>query len=217
MVYRDASGASAGQLSSVTINPPVWLKLTRGSNNFAGFYATAVSPTTNDWVGLGTHTTTIASNALVGLVACSHDNTKLANASYSSVALVADTPANLWRIQWFGNDSNSGNGADFADPDGDGINNLWERAFNLNPLAYDTSGWPTGGLDGPDCTLSYRRSLSATDLSYQAQWSTNLIDWSANNITDGAIQTNAQTETRIARLPYSTGNPLFIRLRLSAP
>ncbi len=47
-----------------------------------------------------------------------------------------------WRKQHFGTTFPNGDAADHADPDGDGTNNLLERAFGLNPNRPDTHRLP---------------------------------------------------------------------------
>ena len=43
------------------------------------------------------------------------------------------TADDQWRFTWFGTTSNTGNAADSADPDNDGLNNAQERALNYDP------------------------------------------------------------------------------------
>ncbi len=72
--------------------------------------------------------------------------------------------------------SNTVNAADNADPDGDGIANIMERFFGLNPLAADVpSAMPAGVMQGNNFTMTYTRSLLATDLNYHVQWSSDLF------------------------------------------
>jgi hypothetical protein len=74
-----------------------------------------------------------------------------------------------------------------ADPDGDGVPNLFEYAFNLSPLATDKAGLPqfrlqsqtVGNQTGSYLTVEFPRQLGATNLTYVLQSSTNLMDWTA--------------------------------------
>ncbi|MGA2865033.1 MAG: LamG-like jellyroll fold domain-containing protein [Verrucomicrobiota bacterium] len=218
MLYRDSTGVAAGQQGPVVpLNPPVWLKLVRDNAAFTACYATtAGTPSTANWVALATHNTTMAANALVGLVACAHDNTKLASATSAAVAVT--TPADDWRLLWFGATTNAGIAADGADPAGDGIVNVLKRFLNLDPtVPAPRSAWPTGSLAGPNFALTYTRSLAATDLRFQVQWSSDLANWSSNNINDTAVSTNGTTQLRVGSLPARTANPLFLRLLVIAP
>ena len=130
---------------------------------------------------------------------------------------VQTTPGGTWRQQYFGSTANSGNAADGADPDRDGFTNLWERAFALNPNSADLGMWPSLGSDPTFLTLTYRKSLAASDLSFQVVWSSDLLNWSATGVTDALISADAAKETRVGKVPKSTGDPLFLRLRITAP
>jgi Glycosyl hydrolase catalytic core/Ricin-type beta-trefoil lectin domain-like/Concanavalin A-like lectin/glucanases superfamily/Bacterial Ig-like domain (group 2) len=136
---------------------------------------------------------------------------------YSTEATATPSIATGWRQQWFSTSANTGNAADTADPDTDGVINVLERAFDLNPTVTDTSGWPTGALNGDNFTLTYRKSLAATDLNLQVVRSFDLINWSATSINDVPVSTNGTTETREASVPIASGNPQFLRLQVTAP
>lgn len=85
-----------------------------------------------------------------------------------------------------------------ADPDGDGVPNLFEYAFNLSPVAADKASLPQFGLQsqtvgnqtGSYLTVQFPRQLGATNLTYILQSSTNLVDWTALCTVAG---TNAPT------------------------
>ena len=97
LIYRDFSDAPAGQQgTNIFINPPVWLRLVRSNNTFTAYYATTVSPPVPAvWIILGCHTTAIANTAAIGMVNCSHDNTKLANATFTGVSVSPPTPPTM--------------------------------------------------------------------------------------------------------------------------
>ena len=127
------------------------------------------------------------------------------------------SPGGAWRQTYFGTISNTGSAADNADPDGDKITNLWERAFNLNPNAADNSAtsWPTAAQSGGNMTLTYSRNLTATDLAYQVLWSSDLATWSAASVTDRLIFTNGDTQQRTGEVPLSLGDRIFLRLQVT--
>ncbi len=127
------------------------------------------------------------------------------------------SPGGNWRQEKFGTVANTGSAADGADPDGDGLTNLWERAFNLNPLATNPGASPAIGTEGTDLTLTYRKSLTASDLTFQVLWSSDLSAWSIIGVTDTFLSTDGATETRMGRVPMNTASPLFLRLRVTAP
>ena len=133
---------------------------------------------------------------------------------YSTQA--AATVAAVWRQQWFGTTANTGNAADTADPAQDGIINILKRAFNLNPTVAETSGTPYGTLNGNVFTLTYRKSLAATDLIFQVIRSYDLINWSTNNITDVVVSSDGVTEIHGASVPVGSATQ-FLQLKLTEP
>ena len=74
-----------------------------------------------------------------------------------------------------------------ADPDGDGVVNLAEYAFNLSPVAADHPGWPPfrlqylslGADSGTYLTVQFLRQMGATNLTYILQSSSDLTSWTA--------------------------------------
>jgi hypothetical protein len=85
LLYRTSTGATAVQAgSNISYSGAVYLKLIRIGSTYTGYYSsngtswTVVSSCTDSAVG---------STAFAGVVACSHDNTKLATTTYSDVAI----------------------------------------------------------------------------------------------------------------------------------
>ena len=67
---------------------------------------------------------------------------------------------------------------DNADPDSDGIANVMERFFGLNPLVTDSSSAvPAVAMLDTNLVMTYTHSLMATDLTWQVQWSPDLSGW----------------------------------------
>lgn len=96
------------------------------------------------------------------------------------------SPAESWRKLYFQQTAATGDAADSADPDHDGLSNLIERAFNLHPLqsgtatlvpGSGTAGLPVGSLIGAEnarrlCVEFIRRiGHPEPGMSYQAQFS----------------------------------------------
>jgi hypothetical protein len=74
-----------------------------------------------------------------------------------------------WRQQYFGSDQNSGNAADLATPDGDGIPNLIKYALLMTPGQDGSSRLPQAAMTGPSgnrrLTLTFQRDPSRSDVS----------------------------------------------------
>ncbi len=131
--------------------------------------------------------------------------------------LAATSPGEIWRLRYFRTAANTGNAADGADPDYDGTINLLERAFARDPNVPDTAAaTPQAANDGTFLTLTYQRSLAATDLQFQAEWSNDLATWQETGVTDSLISTGPTTETRAAKVPLAgmESGPVFLRLRV---
>jgi hypothetical protein len=79
-------------------------------------------------------------------------------------------PYNIWKSFHFG--SNAGNPAiagNQADPDADGLVNLWEYALGSDPLRADANRRMSGAIVSSHFQLQLSRNLAATDLTYQVQ------------------------------------------------
>ena len=105
------------------------------------------------------------------------------------------TAHEAWRQQYFGSPDNSGPGADGNDFEGDGVTNLLEWAFGLNPLVNDGGaivvtngvitqrGIPTllvtNILNGVDFRVLFgrRKNDVASGLTYKVQFSADLGMW----------------------------------------
>lgn len=70
----------------------------------------------------------------------------------------------------------SGDGADDADPDGDGIANIFERAFFLNPVMADGAlPVATANPDNGVVVVTYRVAKNQSDLTVTPETNTNLL------------------------------------------
>ena len=86
------------------------------------------------------------------------------------------TPIQTWRQTNFGTMANAGNAADNFDADSDGLVNLVEYAFDLNPNQPSVSPVilppATGYLK-----IEFPRYADRTDITYNVRSSENLADW----------------------------------------
>ncbi len=107
-----------------------------------------------------------------------------------------------------------------ADPDGDGISNELEYALHLNPRSADASGLPTSGTlpstgMGPYVTLTYRRLIGATDLTYTVQESTTLATtWGSATVASEDILGGDTTFQIVRARVLQGGAKKFLRLKV---
>lgn len=131
----------------------------------------------------------------------------------SSTFNVTGETLTTWRTRNFSeSEINTGLAADTADPDGDGLSNLAEYALGLDPHLHDNLPQPT--LDGTGLTLLFTRPKDLPGITYAAESSDDLINWTPLTIelvTDGAIQTMRVHDS------LTTGNPTrrFVRLKFT--
>ena len=103
-----------------------------------------------------------------------------------------------------------------GDRDADGIPNLLEYAFRLNPELPDTAGLPQFSVAGGTATLIYRRVTTATDIQYAVQKSSDLVTWEPANAQEERIALEGNVETIRATLTAPAG-PLFLRVSVTRP
>ena len=145
-------------------------------------------------------------------------------------------PIEVWRTAHFGNTNNPAISGNAADPDSDGIPNLLEYAFGLDPFVASSNGLPFGAVQNGSGTnylaLTFRRPISATDCTYTVMVSDDLSQWLAGSSYSGtnAVPVTANTtevsrnqtngmETIVVRdnVPMNSAPKGFMRLRVSNP
>jgi len=117
-----------------------------------------------------------------------------------------------WRAYNFGSTANTGNAADAADPDGDGLNNMTEYALNQNPLGPSNSG-ATIVIQGANMVLTYsRRKGALLEMSFTSVWSNSLSGpWNSTGVTETILTDNGAIQSVRALIPLS-GNQMFCRV-----
>jgi hypothetical protein len=139
-------------------------------------------------------------------------------------------PYQLWKQQYFTSAelTNAAISGDTADPDGDGMPNLEEYAFGLNPKVSDSGlAWPYPSVSTVDGTnylaITFRQILYNTDISYTVQVSGDLINWFSGTgytTTVGPPVDNGDgSETVTVRddVPANAATARFIRVNISRP
>jgi photosystem II stability/assembly factor-like uncharacterized protein len=147
-----------------------------------------------------------------------------ANARFSNVKITFQsgiTPQEQtnWRFTHFETYDNSGDAADAADPDSDGIANLMEFALGLDP--WKTSSIPaTLEVDGNGMTYTLTRlKAAAAELDFQVEHSDSLLpnSWSNANVQEVSppLADDGTLETVRFNIPV-TRDRRFVRLKVSA-
>jgi hypothetical protein len=130
----------------------------------------------------------------------------------------SSSPFEQWQSTNFGaNATNSAIAGDTADPDGDGVANLLEYAFGLNPLVRDAEGLPDVVPGAGLLSLDYVQMNAATDITYRVQWATNLLSWFTNGVSEQTLSTNATSRTLRATVGTTNDPQKFLRVRVSRP
>jgi hypothetical protein len=121
-------------------------------------------------------------------------------------------PITSWRQTHFGSTANSGDGADLNDYDNDGLVNLIEYAFGLNPTLNSAGQLPQGQIVGANFVLSFTEPVGVTGVTYGAEWSATMAanDWHAITDTGTAPQ-------HTFSVPISGNTFLSMRLRVTSP
>ena len=167
---------------AVRLTPVSWLGLD-GNAGFASASASNVVNVTFNPAGLayGTYSAAL-------LVQTGDANRPLVTLPVS----LAITPRATWRQTHFGTAQNSGNAADTADPDHDGIINILEYAFdtdpnvpNANPISF--------AVVGNHLTVTFKRTHPApADISYKPQVANDLTSgvWNSGSAFTSQTVTN---------------------------
>ncbi|HTY87730.1 MAG TPA: DUF5060 domain-containing protein [Candidatus Acidoferrum sp.] len=195
---------------AVRLMPLAWLGLD-GNAGFAPAAGSNLVNVTFNPAGLayGTNTVTL-------LVQTGDTNQPLFTLPVSLVV----SPRATWRQAHFGTAQNTGPAADTADPDGDGIINLLEYAFNTDPNVPSPN--PISfAQTGNHLTVTFKRAHPApSDLSYVAEVSTNLAvgvwnsgpAYTSQTVTDNGDGTETVVVTDLA--PINSTALHFLRIRI---
>lgn len=135
------------------------------------------------------------------------------------ITLAALTPGETWRQQSFGDNwQDDAVAGDTADPDGDGVPNLLERAFGGDPNVADQSILPRIDPAAPLLSIIYRKVKFAEDLIYEVQQSTDLssTEWSMATGEETPILDNGAVETLRFTTPVESALKKFLRVRVKA-
>ncbi len=117
--------------------------------------------------------------------------------------------------------SNAAISGNTADPDKDGINNLLEYAYGMEPKISSTVGVPVSEIQnvgGADyLTITYRRNRAATDVIYGVQVSSDLQTWTTH-VTELSVTDNGDGTDKVVvrdNIPVSSATNRFIRVQVT--
>lgn len=154
---------------------------------------------------------TAASTTNLANYAFSADPATVTKNNGTSFTLPASlTALQQWRQTFFGTTANSGNAADDFDFDKDGLVNLLEYGFGLDPTKGSSALIPQGVVSGSDFTVSFTQPAGVSGVTYAAESSTTLQGPSWTPVTDTG--SSSQHVFSIARTTKG-----FIRLKVTSP
>lgn len=148
---------------------------------------------------------------------------------------VAQTAIEVWRVLNFGTIANTGGTANTGDNDGDGVSNLVEFAFGMNPAANSTgtftisgnvltqTGMPAANVETLPGVVNYtarfvRRKTHASDgLIYTPQFSADLTTWQDSAATPTVVASDANHDVVQVTYPFFIGGKKarFFRIAVS--
>jgi glucose/arabinose dehydrogenase len=99
------------------------------------------------------------------------------------------TALETWRQQYFNTTTNSGNAADGFDFDKDGLSNIVEYAFGMNPTDGGNRTLPQAQLQPGGFTVTFTQPAGVTGINYYAEWSPSLAPGSWTNVPDTGVGT----------------------------
>jgi hypothetical protein len=132
----------------------------------------------------------------------------------------ADGLPDTWQVQFFGD--NGSQGGPTADGDSDGLNNLQEYAFGMNPSqgtaaalawngsTFESAGTPIAFASGTGGSFTFRAVFArrvdylAAHLTYTVEFSGDLVTWKASASKPTVLATNSQVQA--VSVPY----PFFV-------
>lgn len=122
----------------------------------------------------------------------------------SQVSVVVNRTYSIWTAE---NNLLGSDALPDADPDHNGLTNLVEYAYGIVPNSGIIQGLPTGEMVGGSLAIKYIASRS--DLTYQPEWSTDLVLWQ----TSGIEITHAGS-AKTATVPVGSDIRKFLHVRL---
>lgn len=117
-----------------------------------------------------------------------------------------------WRLMHFGNTENSGDGADLQDYDHDGIANLIEYAFGLDPKNNSAGLLPAPQMENGRQVIRFTPPASVADVTYGAEWSTDLAPDGWQPILNEAV-----SPEYCFGIPVDSHPKFYMRIKVTSP
>jgi uncharacterized repeat protein (TIGR01451 family) len=163
---------------------------------------------------------TVATNAPAALtnvvtVSLAGDGDLTNNIATDSTSIIALSPIQLWRLQWFGVTGDSGTAADTAVSTSDGLPNLLKYAYGLDPLVAAADPF-AGDVATGYLRVTLPKNPAATDVVFQIERTADLqTPWTTNGIvidqnTPSLLQAHDTS-------PVTTSGSDYIRLQVIRP
>lgn len=216
-----SSGAFTVTIRSAGTIPLLGLGLTKDGANSSDFTISAIPSVLEDNTST-TFTITFTPGGTGTRSAVLHIDSTDANESpfdiaIAGVGLPASGSVDDWRLAWFGTTSNTGDAADAADPDGDGLKNLLEFALLLNPLQSSAPNFQITQTGG-NLEFTYTRSKAAVlaGVTFRLPWTDTLnnLDWSELGSTQTILADDGTVQTVKATVPEGSSGRRFVRLEV---
>ncbi len=194
------TGSNTGAITNDAdgnFGPPFGQSLPTAGRQGVVFTGTASAPSTNN-----------ANDYTLGPIPA----TVVRNNGTSYVIGTVLTALEAWRNTWFGSTSNTGNAADTFDFDNDGLINLLEFAFGLNPKRGDSLALPQPKVTAGVFGVTFTQPAGVSGITYGAEWSSTLAAGSWTPIPD-----TGSGSTHTFNVPVG-GNPrMFMRYVVKTP
>lgn len=201
-----------------------------GSAELSGFTIATTGPHASEFIIIGPPVITLAANTSTSFTmyfTATGPGTRSAEIHIASndpdehpfditLTGIGLSESDVWRQTHFGNPLNTGNRADAADPDHDGITNFVEFATKQDPKAPSP---PVGTLvpNGGNLEYSYTCNKAALNdgVVFIAEWTDDLENgpWSTSGITTTVVD-HITTETVTATVSRGLNGQRFLRLRV---
>lgn len=211
--------ADAATAAALTVNVSVSGTATPGSD-YTAIPATVTIPAgaSSTTIAVVPVTDTIAEGPETVILTAANGTGYYVSSPWNGTVTIQDLPADNWRFAKFGAAANTpATAGDNVDPDRDGMTNLMEFALNSNPQASDSSLFPTASKAGSTLSLTYRKNLAATDLTYAVLQSDDVTGWTPATVSEQILSDDGTT--RVIKATITTGGAAkkFLRLRVTRP